>query len=656
MILKAKCRPAAVIPSRLSTQMTAATNHAPGPSATELSPPSRSKAFTEGRKFALGTLWRIIKMALHYRGRMAAAVLATIAASLFQLFIPRYVGAAVDNAHGLIGQTARQTELASEALWFAALMIVGLSIVRGLFSMLQNYLGESIGHLIGCELRLTFYDKIQRLSFSFHDRAHTGDLITRGMLDLEGVRMFISTGLLRLLMLAVLIGVGTVLLLSTNVWLGLLSLSFVPFVGWRSAAARLRLRFMWLVMQERLSILTRSMEENLTGIRVVRAFSAETHEIEKFDAASQNVLEVALRRVSVRVGNTTVMTFAFFVAMALVLWVGGLQVLGGETSVGTLAEVLTFMMILQMPVRQIGMMVNSFARASTCGNRLFEVLDLEPAIRDRPGAGPLETTEGRLRFDQVYFSFEDGEDRNALTDISFEVGPGQTLGIVGPSGSGKSTIANLIPRFYEVSDGTVSIDGRDIRDVTLDSLRSAVGVVQQNAYMFTASVDNNVAYGDPWASDERITRANRTAQLHDYVSRLPSGYGTLVGERGVSLSGGQRQRLSIARSILTDPAILVFDDSTAAIDAATEHRIRLALQERRSKSTTLIISHRLSSLMHSDEIIYLERGRIVERGTHDQLVALRGRYYDLFRLQVRPHDGANAQTKAADDPSSGDRP
>lgn len=615
--------------------MTAATNQATGPSATELSPPSRSQAFREGRKLELATLLRITKMAMRHRVRMTMAVLATVAASLFQLFIPRYVGAAVDNAHGLIGGTTLQTDIASAALWVAALMIVGLSVFRGLFSMLQNYLGEAIGHFIGYELRLEFYEKIQRLSFSFHDRAHTGDLITRGMLDLEGVRMFISTGLLRLLMLVVLIGVGTVFLLSTNLWLGLLSLSFVPFVGWRSAAARLRLRWMWLVMQERLSILTRSMEENLTGIRVVRAFSAEGYEVDKFDAASRNVLDIALRRVSVRVGNTTVMTFAFFVAMTLVLWVGGLQVINGETSVGTLAEVLTFMMILQMPVRQIGMLVNSIARASTCGKRLFEVIDLEPLIRDRPGAVPLNITNGVLRFDHVGFSFDDG-DAAALSDISFEVGPGQTLGIVGPSGSGKSTIANLIPRFYDASAGSISIDGQDIRDVTLESLRGAIGVVQQNSFLFTASIDNNVAYGDPWASDERIARANRTAQLHDYVSRLPSGYGTLVGERGVSLSGGQRQRLSIARSIMTDPAVLVFDDSTAAIDAATEHRIRLALQERRKMSTTLIISHRLSSLMHSDEIIYLEAGRIVERGSHDQLVEMRGRYYDLFRLQVRP--------------------
>jgi len=633
--------------------VTAAENQPSGPSVPELSPPSRSQAFREGRKLELATLWRITKMGLRHRRRMTMAVVATIAATLFQLFIPRYVGDAVDNAHGLIGGTALETETASAALWTAALMIVGLSVLRGIFSMLQNYLGESIGHFIGYELRLSFYEKIQRLSFSFHDRAHTGDLITRGMLDLEGVRMFISTGLLRLLMLSVLIGIGTVLLLGTNVWLGLLALSFVPFVGWRSAVARLQLRLMWLIMQERLSILTRSMEENLTGIRVVRAFSAERHEVDKFDGASKNVLEIALRRVSVRVGNTTVITFAFFVAMALVLWVGGLQVIAGETSVGTLAEVLTFMTILQMPVRQIGMLVNSVARASTCGKRLFEVIDLEPLVRDRTDARPLRVENGVLRFDHVGFSFEDGGDQPALSDISFEVGPGQTLGIVGPSGSGKSTIANLIPRFYDVSGGTVTIDGQDVRDVTLDSLRSAIGVVQQNAFLFTASIDNNVAYGDPWASDERIARANRTAQLHDYVSRLPGGYGTLVGERGVSLSGGQRQRLSIARSIMTDPAILVFDDSTAAIDAATEHQIRLALQERRKMSTTLIISHRLSSLMHSDEILYLEDGQIVERGTHDQLLEKRGRYYDLYRLQVRPDEADGDAAEGVDAP--GDR-
>ena len=608
---------------------------------------SRAEQFAEGSKLEFGILLRIARMGLGHRWRMATAVVATVAAAIFQLFIPRYVGQAVDNAQGLLGLGVEAAGVAQDALWTAGMMIVFFSILRGLFTMLQNYHGEGIGHCIGYELRLAFYEQVQRLSFSFHDKVHTGDLITRGMLDLEGVRMFISTGLIRTLLLTILIGGSAYFLMSTNLVLGLLALSFVPFVGWRSAVARLKLRWMWLLMQERLSVITRRMEENLTGIRVVRAFSAQKFELDQFETASSETLDVAIQRVTVRVSNTTVMTFAFFASMVLVLWVGGLQVIDGEITVGLLAEVLTFMMILQMPVRQIGMMVNSFARASTCGARLFEVIDRDPRIKDQPAAPDLKIDRGVLTFENVEFSFGSGSsDTRVLAGVSFSVGSGETLGIVGPPGSGKSTIAHLVPRFYDVTGGRVSIDGQDIRDISLDSLRQAVSVVQQDAFLFTASIENNIAYGDPWSDGERIARANRSAQLHDYVAKLPGGYETLVGERGVSLSGGQRQRLSIARGILSNPSILVFDDSTAAVDAGTERRIRLGLREGQDKRATVIISHRLGSLMHAGEILFIEAGRVVERGSHDELMALGGRYHDLYQLQSRPGEDHGVEVAA----------
>ena len=602
-----------------------------------LSGTARADQFADGSKFEVDILMRITRMGLAHHWRMATAVVATIGAAIFQLFIPRYVGQAVDHAQGLLGGGAAVGVDAQAALWTAASMIIFFSVLRGVFSMMQNYHGESIGHCIGYELRLAFYEQVQRLSFSFHDKVHTGDLITRGMLDLEGVRMFISTGVIRTLLLAVLIGGSTYFLVSADAVLGLLALSFVPFVAWRSAVARLKLRWMWLLMQERLSVITRLMEENLTGIRVVRAFSAQKFELDQFEKASEDALGVAIQRVSVRVSNTTVMSFAFFASMVLVLWVGGLKVIDGEITVGRLAEVLTFMMLLQMPVRQIGMKVNSFARASTCGVRLFEVIDREPRVKDGAAAPPLELKGGILTFEDVAFSFgPESMDTRVLSGVSFSVGPGETLGIVGPPGSGKSTIAHLVPRFYDVTDGRVSIDGQDIRDISLDSLRQTVSVVQQDAHMFTASIENNIAYGDPWSDGEQIARANRSAQLHDYVARLPGRYETLVGERGVSLSGGQRQRLSIARGILSDPVILVFDDSTAAVDAATEQRIRVALRDGQDQRATVIISHRLGSLMHANEILFVEAGRVVERGTHEELLALGGRYRDLYQLQSRP--------------------
>jgi ATP-binding cassette subfamily B protein len=280
------------------------------------------------------------------------------------------------------------------------------------------------------------------------------------------------------------------------------------------------------------------------------------------------------------------------------------------------------------------MMVNAFARASMSGARLFEVLDRVPEIADRPGARDLMVTDAALRFENVSFTYPgEGLELPTLHDINFEGQAGRTLGIVGPPGSGKSTIVHLIPRYYDVGAGRITIDGQDVRDFTLASLRRTVSLVQQDTFLFTASIENNIAYGDPWAERERIAQSTEVARLHDYIAGMPKGYETLVGERGVSLSGGQRQRLSIARSVLLSPPILVFDDSTAAIDAATEQGIREALRTATATRATIIIAHRLGSLMDADEIVFLERGRIVERGAHAELLALGGRYASLYALQ-----------------------
>lgn len=577
-------------------------------------------------------LARITLFSLRHYWQASLAIGATIVASVLQLMIPRLLGQAVDQAQNVLSVAA---EGAQQALLWSALTLLCVSVARGLFTLVQNYYSESVGHHVGYELRLAFYDKVQRLSYSYHDRVHTGDLITVGLLDLDGVRMFFATGLVRVVLLSVLIGVGAYMLLTTDLVLGLLALSFVPFVAWRSSVAQLTLRATWLVLQEKLSALTRVMEENLGGIRVVRAFSAQAFEMAKFEAASQAALKLAHERVGVRVRNTSAMTFSFFAAMGLVLWVGGNKVIAAEMSVGTLASFLTFMTILQMPVRQLGLMVNSFARASTCGDRFYAFLDEPLAIDDRPGATELTVTNGTLRFEDVHFTYP-GATHPTLDGVSFEARAGQTIGIVGAPGSGKSTLAHLIPRFYEVNSGRITIDDQDVNHVTLQSLRRAVGVVQQDSFLFTTTIENNIAYGDPWAKETKIERAAESAQLHNYIMGLPADYDTVVGERGVSLSGGQRQRLSIARSLVLRPAVMVFDDSTAAIDAGTEHRIRSAIKRFASDRVTLIISHRLSSIMHADTILFLENGRIVERGSHEELLALGGRYRALYDLQTRP--------------------
>ncbi len=597
-------------------------------------------------------VWRIAGLALQNRLELAIAFLAVIAAAVFQLWIPQLLGESVDSALALLGGSEADGGTVRSSLIQTAVLLIVAGGLRGGFAMLYTYLGESIGQSISYRLRLAFYEQLQRLSFSYHDRAPVGDILARGILDIEGVRRFVSIGMLRSVFLVILLGAGSYLMISSNWQLGLISLSFAPIVAWRAAVSRLKLRRMWMKRQEKMGEMTTVMEENLGGTRVVRAFAAEDYEMAKFNEKSDEALSLSNDTIGVWVRNSTFMTFAFLAVWALIVWVGGLKVIDGEMTVGALVEFLAYMGILQMPVRMLGMMVNGYARASTSGARLFEVLDLVPEIRDKPGAKDLAVTRGALKFSDVHFSYED---EPVLRGVSFEARPGHTIGIVGPPGSGKSTIAHLIPRFYDCTSGSISIDGQDIRDVTLDSLRHAVGVVEQDTFMFSTTVYENVAYGDPYSQRSDVEYATDMAQLHSYVSNLPLGYDTLVGERGVTLSGGQRQRLSIARSIMLRPSVLVFDDSTAAIDAATEQRIRAALAEVTKDRTVIIISHRLSSLMHADEILFTEDGRVIERGSHEELIAQGGKYRDLYELQINPAASSGAEREGSADYGQGAR-
>lgn len=576
-------------------------------------------------------LMRVVKLAWCYRARFIAASAANVAASLCNLAIPILLGTAVDR---VVAMMRHATPGTPAGLIVPSLSLLAISTARGGLQMASAYNGEWIGQNVAHDLRLRYFDAIQRLGFPFHDAVDPGELITRGMLDLEGVRGFIEIGLQRILQLILLFGFGLVALIGTDPIMAIVTLSFVPVAAWRAGTMGLRLRVAWTRLQQYMAVLTRVAEENLHGARVVRAFAARDHELARYDDAAADALLLSNQRIVVRSRGMATINSAYYGAMLLVVAVGAARVHAGAISVGELTRCLAFMTILQLPVRQTSMIMNSAARAVSSGARVFDILDAGRRVADRPGAKPLRVTEGRLRLEEVSFGYGPSDERPTIRDISFSVGPGETIGIVGPTGSGKSTIAALIPRFYDVSAGRITIDGQDIRDVTLQSLRGAVQLVQQDVFLFDDTAAHNIGYAAPGAEDAALRQAAAIAQIDGHIAGLPDGYETAMGERGVNLSGGQRQRMTIARGLLPRPAILVLDDVTSALDASTERRFREALDGASDRHATIIISHRLTSLHHADEILVIADGRVAERGTHASLLAAGGAYAALHRLQT----------------------
>jgi len=584
-------------------------------------------------------LYRVVSQTFRYKARFALAMIACLGAALANLMLPRLLGHAVDQIVALSHGRHAATGAALRPIAVTAALLVAAAALRGVLQMTAGYNAEHIGQSVGRDLRLAFFEKLQRLDLAFHDRIHSGDLITRGMLDLEGVRGFLEMGLQRAVQLVLLAGVGGWLLFTRDPLLAAVTLLFLPVVGLMAARMGIRLRLAWTRLQKRMTILTRVMEENLHGARVVRAFPARDHQMAAFDDAGNAALVNANQRIRVRASAMARIHGTYYIAMLLILWLGSYRIAAGAITIGQLAEFLTFMTILQMPIRQISMIANSGARAVSSGTRLFQILDREPEIVDRPDARPLLPGEGTLRFENVSFRYADDAPW-AVRDIDLTIRRGRTLGIVGPAGSGKSTLAHLTARFHDPQQGTISIDGQDISGVTLHSLRSAVSLVAQDVFLFDDDVARNIAYAEPEALAASVRAAAGISQLHDHVAGLPRGYRTRIGERGSRLSGGQRQRTAIARSLLPSSSILVLDDATSAVDAATEHRLRHALREATREKAIVIISHRLTSLMHADEIIVLHEGRITERGNHADLVAAGGYYATLYALQTTSPDAA----------------
>ena len=423
--------------------------------------------------------------------------------------------------------------------------------------------------------------------------------------------------------------------------LGLLSASFMPIVAIYTSSIRLRMRALWLLVQEKMAELSIILQENFSGQRVVKAFASENHEADKFEIKNSEVADLFVEAEKLRASSMSFMLFTFMVAMALILWYGGRQVMNGNMTPGELAAFVFYLQILALPVRMAGWVVNAYARAASAGERLFEILDAPSPVQEIENATTLKNLKGHIEFDNVSFAYDDG--KPVLRNINLEANPGEIIALVGPPGSGKSTIANLLPRFYDVSTGSIKVDGVDLKEFTLHSLRENIGMVQQDVFLFTTSLKENIKYGREDATDEQVKRASSIAQLSDFIETLDEGYDTYVGERGSTLSGGQRQRMSIARAVLLDPPILILDDSTSSVDADTEDQIKAAMDNSMEGRTTFIIANRLSTVHRADKIVVLKDGRIIEEGTHQELLEEGGLYNEIYELQLRPQDELNSE-------------
>jgi ATP-binding cassette subfamily B protein len=581
-------------------------------------------------------LLRITGMAWHYRPRLILAYLSFFASIGFSLLVPRLFGDSIDKLVRVENGEVIPLVVAPLTLLIMGSAILAASLARGFADFARTYTTDSLSQMVSFDLRNLLYDKLQHISFAFHDKEHTGNLMSKATSDIEAIRRFVNLGLVRSLDVIVRVIAITSILVFLNWKLALLSLIFVPFVVLRSTLVLRRLRNMWLHVQEVMGESVTILQENLVGIHVVKAFASEEHEKKKYARKAEELREEYFQSERLQGVNSAWMTLYFTFALGLILWFGGWEVVRGNLTAGGLAQFVLFMNQLTFPIRASAQIINSFSRAISSGQRIFEVLDAKSPVEEKPNARVMGRSQGHVQFNDVSFSYD--ERIPALKHVSIDAAPGQITAILGAPGSGKSTIVNLLPRFYDVTDGKITIDRVDIRDFTLESLRRNVGIVQQDVFLFSATIKDNIAYGVADATLDDVVRAAKIAQLHDHIMTLPNGYNTWVGERGVTLSGGQRQRLSIARTVLVDPPVLILDDSTSSVDVETERLIHRAMIDVMKGRTTFVIAHRLSSVREADMILVLQNGEIVEQGTHHELIAREGIYRDIYELQLRPQE------------------
>lgn len=574
-------------------------------------------------------LVRLLGYLGRHRGLTALGIGSLLIGLALQLTVPLLIKAVIDQ--GILGGDPN-------LLLWASLGVVGFTLLQGIFHYGRQYLLEALAQRVAYDMRNDIYLHLQRLSFSYYDQAQTGQLITKVLEDTAIIRQFFGMAIRSLLITFLLLVGVSVVLVALDWMLALASLAIMPVIAYLAIVLGVRLRPLFRMVQDRFGAVTAIMQENLAGIRVVTAFAREPYEIARFSAAAEEFNAANMKAIRIWAFRYGFLYFLSNLATVVVLILGGWRVIAGAATIGTIIAFTQYLRMLSEPIQNLGMVINVVARTIASGERVYEILNARPEIVSPPEPVDMRAMQGHVVFDHVTFGYQRG--RPVLHDICLEARPGQVVGLFGLTGAGKSSLTGLMTRFYDVNKGQVLIDGHDVRTVDLDSLRRNIGIVMQETFLFSATLRENIAFGRPDATLEEVVAAAQAACAHDFISALPEGYDSLIGERGVNLSGGQKQRVAIARALLLNPRILILDDATASVDTETEFQIQQALKRLMQGRATFIIAQRLLSLKHADEIVVLEHGRIVQRGRHEQLLEQPGLYREIYDLQLRDQEQA----------------